>query len=286
MSGELATLNAVLTRIGVAPDSDDAADALRLLRAVSAEVRSRTGRAFEGTATIYEETIDTRGSRVIILPHVPVTDVLHIATEDWDGTRVAIDTPNVGDYATALAADLAVGATNMKVDSVDDMAEGDHLSIGSDEVVRITEVGTAGALGTGVTFEPACTFANATGTVVSESTGSTWWRVIDAERGRIERAYGVVGPRSWDETDTEDFRGRRFVVPRWRVSGAVPADVSEAVLDWVAARWSERDRSPGQTAYSTGDDSETWDAGTAGTPPPSAASVFGSAWHPSRNGVI
>lgn len=290
MSGELASLNDCLARVGVAGDSDAAADALVLLRAISAEVRTRTRRAYEGTATIYEQAIDTGGSNIIILPHVPVADVLHVATEDWDGTRNAIDVPEPGDYRTTLAADVAVGATNMKVASVDGVAVGDHLSISTDEVVRVTAVGAAGALGTGIDFEPAATFANAAGLQVYESTGSTYWRLVDARRGRLERFYGFLGPRAWDE-DAERFArtptsGRRFVVVRWRVSGAVDYATRQAVIDWFAARWSERDRAPGQTSYTTGDDSEDWDASLAGSPPPSAARVFATAWHPSRNGVV
>jgi len=290
MSGELATIESVLARLGVADDAPEADEVLTLLQAVSAEVRTRARRAYEGAATVYEETVDTGGSNVIILPHVPVTDLLHVATEDWNGYRNAIDVPEPGDWRTTLAADVAVGATNAKVVSVDDIAEGDHMCIATDEVVRVTAVGTAGALGTGVTFEPAATFANEAGLEVYESTGSTYWRLIDATRGRLERYAGFLGSRAWDE-DAERFArslstGRRFVVVRYKVSGAVPVDIEQAVIDWCASRWSERGREAGQTGYSTGSDSESWDASFAGSPPASAAAVLAAAWRPVRSGVV
>lgn len=77
--------------------------------------------------------------------------------------------------STTLAADSAVGATNVKLVSVTGLAIGDYLRIGwqSDwEVRRITFVGTAGAGGTGIGFVEPLQFAHRLNDIALEQTTS------------------------------------------------------------------------------------------------------------------
>src|SRR3954462_14420481 len=67
-----------------------------------------------------------------------------------------------GSSAGTLAAAAAVGATNVKVSSVTGLAVGTTLIIDT-ESVTLTNVGTAAATGTGVTFTPALATAHASG---------------------------------------------------------------------------------------------------------------------------
>lgn len=275
MAGELAPLERCLAAVGVSNGSEEAADVLLLLRAISDRVREMSGRPFEGTPTIYDQIIDVDWQTDFVLHHVPVSDILSIAPVHWDGTEDSILVPEpvehdgVAGWSTNLAAPIAIGETNAKVDSVTGVLVGDHLFLATDEVVRVTTVGTAGAGGTGLDFEPAAKFAHASGATAKEVSGSTSWRLIDADRGKVELAGRL-----------------RFARVIWRTTGVVPPYIEQATVDWLKARWNERDREPGQTAYSTGDDSESWDPAMAGFPPPDVARSFGWAWHPSKQGVI
>lgn len=271
----LAKLADALYRTGVATDTQDAADVLDLLKAISAEIRGQTKRAFEGVPTVYNEIIDAEGSSSFLLPHVPVTDLLSIARVYGDGTEESIYIPNdvshdgVLSWSTTAAAAIAIGDTNIKVTSVDDIAVGDHMAIVADEVLRITAVGTAGSGGTGLTVEPAARFVNASGATVKHVSGSISWYLSDPQRGSVEM------PGS-----------RRLLRCIWRVSGDVPADIERATLRWLGARWSMRGEAAGLASYSTGDDSESYDAKLAGEAPAEVGRVLARYWRSKRNGVI
>lgn len=271
MSGELAPLSKCLAACGVDIDSPQSVDVLRLLRVVSAEVRTYTHRLYAVDDTVYEEVLDTWESDDLLLPAVPVTDLLSMSAVYWDGTEDPILTPEyvTGGYTTALAATAAAGATNLKVDSVAGVAVGDHVLLGSSEVVRVTAVGTAGSGGTGLTIEPALHAQRLEDMVVRNVSGSTYWRLVDEVRGKVERRG----------TST------RFVRAIWRASGGVPEDIENAVIEWVKSRWAQAERSAGQSSYSTGQDSESWDLSKAGHPPPDSMRIFMRYWRPSQVGA-
>ncbi|MGN6430374.1 MAG: MBG domain-containing protein [Gaiellaceae bacterium] len=72
---------------------------------------------------------------------------------------------------TTLSAAAAVGATNIKVGSVNGRVVGESITVDSTganpEKVTIMNVGTAGAAGTGLDITPALTFAHASGVTVA-----------------------------------------------------------------------------------------------------------------------
>jgi len=275
MSAELVSLQRVLTRLGIAADTDEAADALLTLRAVSAEVRATTHRDFEGVSTVYDEVVDAGGQYTALLPHVPVAEVFSIARVYSDGTEESIYVPNdvshdgALSWSTTTAAAVAIGDTNVKVTSVDDIAVGDLMQIAADEVVRVTAVGTAGAAGSGLTIEPAAKFVNVSGVAVKHVSGSIAWHLTDAERGKVE--FGS---------------NRRLLRVVWRVTGAVPLDLQDAVVDWVEQKHATRGKSAGMTGYTTGADSESYDATMVGQPTPNIARVLARYWRSTRNGVV
>jgi hypothetical protein len=72
---------------------------------------------------------------------------------------------------TTLAATAAAGSTNMKIAATMNMTAGDTLTIGTGklkEVVRISQVGTAGATGTGVDLAAPLRFEHKAGIDVSD----------------------------------------------------------------------------------------------------------------------
>lgn len=274
MAIEMAPLQDALMRCNVSVEEPEAADVLRLLRVVSIEARNYTSRDFEGAPTVYTEIVDTDSAPNIMLPHVPVTDIMWVRAAYWDGTQDDIYAPEpvIGGYTTTLATAPAAGATNLRVVSVTGVAAGDLLWLGggaAQEVVRVTAVGTAGSGGTGLTIEPALLGAHLLGATLTQVSGSTYWRLTSPSRGIIER-----------ETVT------RFAEVRWRTTGDVPADVQEAILDWVASRWGQRERTAGQSSYSTGADSESWDLSKAGHPPTDTARVLSRYWRTTKSLVV
>lgn len=270
MPTELVSLQRCLDRVGVEHDTDDAARILKLLRAVSAEVMDRAHRTFSATPVIHDDVVDAAGLGSLILPHVPVTDILSVNTVYTDGTNEVLSAPSraewdgVTSWGHSLAGTVFVGDMMATLDDVTGVEVGQHMLIADDEVVRITAVADPD-----VTFEPAARFTNAAGGVQHVS-GSTSWLLEDAGRGKL-----VVS------------RGRRRLRVIYRVDeGGVPVELAEAVLAWVASRWNDRDVSAGSTGYTTGDDSETKDAEYVGQPPPDAARTLARYWRRVRNGVV
>ncbi|WP_062352845.1 alpha-L-rhamnosidase [Herbidospora yilanensis] len=115
-----------------------------------------------------------------------------------------------------LAGDVAVGATNVKVDSVAGYHVGGTINVdtgqGGDrlESRTITAVGTAGAAGTGITFTPGLSLDHTTGAKVTgsgnniaASDASAGAAVTPRLIGRVEIAYTdgssdtIVTDRSW-----------------------------------------------------------------------------------------
>ena len=80
----------------------------------------------------------------------------------------------------------------------------------------------------------------------------------------------VALPRrlSLDFTDVFD---KGFGFDKIETDAGVQPKMRFASRNATRDRWDERDRSPGQTSYETGDDSEDWDPTLAGSPPPSVA---------------
>lgn len=267
---------------------DPEAKVTRLLDAISAEIRRITRRAFEGTPTLYDEVYPVGGLGGVTLPNVPVSDVLAIRREYFDGTEGAIYDPTdvVGGASTTLAAAAAIAATNLKVVSVADLSAGDLVRVGaigtdSTEVARITVVGTAGAGGTGLTVEPPLRYAHDSGAVVVEVLGSVSWRIDDLERGHIVLAS----------------RFAEWVRVTYRVTGAIPVDIVQICLDWLKVRWEEsvsEESNPPDAQELASQSSDAWsesyiqEEGTsiARRPPPSVVRALAGHYHASGGGPV
>lgn len=286
----IVALDDALGHLGITPGADPAVDAKvsALLDAISAEVRRLTRRAFEGTATVYDEVLRLAGETVAILPNSPVTAVLAVRQIHFDGTEEEILEPrDVTDGAsTALAAAASVGATNLKLDSVAGLAVGTALRIGTGvprEVVRAATVGTPGSGGTGVDVAPALRYAHALAEAAVEVNGSELWMLELPRRGRLRLA-----------------RRMDYALITYVTSGEVPADVSHAVLEWLDEGWTamqEPDIDPAtrelssqshdswSESYAPAD--EAGDINTAAAaiiarrPPTRVARVLLGYWHPS-----
>jgi len=274
----LVTLQAALDRVGVEHDTDDAARVLLLLRAISAETEQKAGRTWSATDSYVNEVIDSKGVSSVILSSVPVSDLLSVNTVYGDGEDGVIDYPSrvvwdgVTSYATGLAAPVAIGDTNVKVDDVADIEVGHHILISDDEVRYVTAVGTAGAGGTGVDFMPAARFANSAGSIYHVA-GADAWVLDDPRRGKVYVR-----------------EGRRLLRFIYRVAAeTVPYDLQEAVLAWLGSSWAGRALNPALSSYTTGDDSESYSVSSAelaGTAPPDAARTLSRYWRRVRNGVV
>lgn len=249
----------------------------RALDAYSAEVRRITRRGFEGVPTVYDEVLRVADAAVVVLPYAPVTEVLAVRHTDFNGTEDEILEPRVvtGGASTTLAAAAGVGATNLKLASVDDLVIGTHLHIGSGasgEVVRLTSVGTAGAGGTGVDVEPALRYAQADTTPAIEVAGSIYWRLELPRRGRVRLS-----------------RRTEYARFTWRVSGEIPAYVEQAFLTWLKTDWEAQINAPADAPELASQSSDAWsesyvaDETTSITrrPPPAVARMLAGYFHPS-----
>ena len=290
-------LDTALGHLGITPEADPAVDARvsSLLDAISAEVRRITRRAFEGGPTVYDEVLRVADAATVVLPHAPVTEVLAVRETYFDGTEEAILDARVvtGGASTTLAAAAAVGATNLKVNAVANIVVGTRLAIAGSgvatEVVRVTSVGTAGAVGTGLGIDPALRWPHAETASVIEVHGSTLWLLELPRRGRVRLA-------------------RRMEYGRFTylVSGEIPADVTQAVLEWLDEGWAamqEPDTDPAtrELASQSHDswsesyvesDSNDVGAGTATAaiitrrPPSRVTRVLAGYYHPTGGGPV
>jgi alpha-L-rhamnosidase len=166
-----------------------------------------------------------------------------------------------------LAADAPAGATNVKLSSVANYHVGGTINVdtgdGGDrlESRRITAIGTAGAAGTGISFEPALDSAHTTGTLVTgsgnniaASDASAGAAVTPRLIGRVEIAYTdgtsdvIVTDRDWRAasgalvTDAwyagEDYDARREQAD-WNKPGANLGDGATrrdgSPMNWTSA---------------------------------------------------
>lgn len=264
------------TYVGATSEAEKAKVASEL-NAISAELRRRTRRAFEGVPTIYDIVLPVKGADRLVLPHVPVDTILAIRPVAFDDTEdEVLEIREVDDGAdTTLAAIAAVGATNLKLTAVDDVAVGDHLAVGSGdtlEVVRAATVGSAGSGGTGVGVEPALRFEQASGAAVLEVSGSTRWRLEDPDRGLVRMR------RSMDYA--------RFT---WRVTGEIPDDVAQMARDWLKIDWELAVNEPADEPELASQSSEDWSESYVTNEqtsivrrvPPRVARMIGLYFHPS-----
>ncbi|HET7105116.1 MAG TPA: arabinofuranosidase catalytic domain-containing protein [Terracidiphilus sp.] len=105
--------------------------------------------------------------------NIKVTSVADISA----GDKIRLDIDSVGHgietvtvtyvgtqaTLTKLAADVSAGASNVKVRSVKGFSAGEKITIGTPakrKIVTITDVGTPGAVGTGISFSPALDHAH------------------------------------------------------------------------------------------------------------------------------
>lgn len=109
---------------------------------------------------------------------------------------ISTATDNAGTAAagggdTTLAADSAIGATNIKVAAVTNIAIGDLLQIGATgarEFRKATTVGTGGAGGTGIDLDGALTSAHVTAQAVTEVNSTTLAADVAAQATNIKVA--------------------------------------------------------------------------------------------------
>lgn len=220
-----------LAALGIPAEDPQAAAVSRMLDAISLRIRSRTRRAFEGSPTVYDQVYRVRNQRGLVLPHVPVDAVFSVRQVAFDGTESGVQTPVVvaGGATTSLGLAAVAGATNLKLVSMATLAVGKLVRVGSgstQEVVRVTSIGTAGAGGTGAGIEPPLRHAQALTAAVAEvkpNVGDAW-RLDDPARGVIR-----IDERA-------DYA--RVV---YRVTGEIPDDVEQAALEWLESRWGKVD---------------------------------------------
>lgn len=275
--------------------SDPAAKITRLLDAISVKIRRITRRALEGAGTVYDEVYRVDGARFVTLPNVPLDAVLGIRRTYFDGTEEPIFEPVVvdGGASTTLAADAARGAINLKVAAITGIAVGDKLLIGSSlvaagEIVRVTVVGTAGAGGTGLSIEPATRYAHVSGDAGVEVDGSPTWRVDSAARGRIE-LRPTTG--SW-QADIGILA--RYLRITYRATGAIPADLVQACLDWLKDAWENDVDNPAAGQELASQSSDSWSESYAvplpndatRKPPPDVVRALAGYYHATGGGPI
>ncbi|GAA2036639.1 hypothetical protein GCM10009819_21590 [Agromyces tropicus] len=170
-----------------------------------------------------------------------------------------------------LAADAASGATNVLLSSTSNYHVGGTINIdtgdGGDRLESrvITDIGTAGPLGTGISFEPGLDEAHASGALVTGSGNniaasdpSAGAAVTPRMIGRVEVSYTdgstdvIVSDRSWQAasgalvTDAwysgEDFDARRVQVG-WNEPGADLTD-SATRRDGTTVNWASAGIAP------------------------------------------
>jgi hypothetical protein len=150
---------------------------------------------------------------------------------------------------TTLAADVPVGATNIKLTSVAGLAVGDYLRFGypgQQEVRQLTFVGTAGSGGTGVSFDFATTSPHLSGQTVLEqnSAGST---VVKSGAG-VARRIPSSAYHKWElVVPGLDGRERRFRLlsaimtenPEYEASDSPDSPLAPRLT--LQARWNPAD---------------------------------------------
>lgn len=185
--------------------------------------------------------------------------ITNVGTAGAGGTGIDLDVGLTKPHAlanpvlevdhTTLAADVAIGATNIKLASVAGLAPGNYLRFGypgQQEVRLLTFVGTAGAGGTGVSFAfGAAIFHQAGGTALEQSSaGST---VIKSGAG-LSRRIPLSAYHKWELVVLGlDGRERRFRLlkaimtdnPEYEATDSADAPLAPRLT--LQARWNPAD---------------------------------------------
>jgi hypothetical protein len=124
----------------------------------------------------------------------------------------------------------------------------------------------------------------------------TDYHIEDAHRGLV-----LLHPQSWGlgygygggygssypygRQPGQPYRDRFSIV--YSTTGEIEQAASQAVEDWVAARWAQRSHPDSSlTSYSTGSDSESYDRKAVGPPPLEVVGVIASLSRQQGGGVI
>lgn len=162
---------------------------------------------------------------------------------------------------TTLAAAAAIGDTNIKVTAVTSMAIGDTLRVGPDggtqEAVKITNVGTAGSGGTGVTITPALIYDHGNTEAIKELTTLITNETTYKMRWRFKDNSGVYG--AWSE----------YVLFKRTAPSTVTSVTPSGTITSPAFTSTWNHSSPGGKAqgkyrvrlYRTSDETELYDSG-------------------------
>jgi hypothetical protein len=142
-----------------------------------------------------------RGAIVGVIPKLDVEvnelSAAKIAHAMPGATQVVGTAAETGGGAdTTLAADAAIGATNIKVTAVTGMSVGDYLRIGDageTEIHKITVVGTTGSGGTGVTLDAAL--------IRDHDTGDQLREVDDAGTSLFTWTIGTIPDASYVDVE-------------------------------------------------------------------------------------
>ena len=131
------------------------------------EVATVTGVGKPGTQAYLAEDAPAGATniKVIGISDISVGDKirLDIASAGHGIETVEVTRVGTGAERTNLAADASAGATNIKVRNLRGFAVGDKMTVGTPanhQTVTITEIGTPGPTGSGITFTPALTQAH------------------------------------------------------------------------------------------------------------------------------
>ncbi|GII56018.1 hypothetical protein Pth03_44070 [Planotetraspora thailandica] len=175
-----------------------------------------------------------------------------------------------------LVADTAAGATNVKVDSISNYHVGGTINVdtgqGGDrlESRTITQIGTAGAAGTGITFTPALSAAHTAGAKVTGSGNNIAASDASAGAAVTPRLIGRI------EIDYTDGTSDTIVTDRsWRTAlGALVTDAWYSGSDYDARREQPGWDKPGSNLTPTAkrrDGSPTGWVSAGIAPPPNLA---------------
>lgn len=113
---------------------------------------------------------------------------------------------------------------------------------------------------------------------------TTEWRLENAATGliSIRPGAGRWATRAWPAR----ARGPEYVRVIWKTTGAIPAQLPWAYLEWGKDRWDDKARPAGLASYATGGDSESYFAALAGRPPRQVLGAILGAQHTTSGGRV
>lgn len=156
---------------GIAVGATMDSNVFRVTREYYAPELNGTPGPIKGTDYVQSETAELE----VTVPELDATKLAYMVPGSL-ATAGSADGVSAAGGDTTLAADSAIGATNIKVASVTGFTTGDVVQIGATgahEFRKILTVGTIGAGGTGIDLEGALTLAHTTGQQVLEVVSST-----------------------------------------------------------------------------------------------------------------